>query len=161
MTDALLWLQWQWFPFMWQVSFIFRFHLQSDPNDIFTAREWKRHDVSLSRRCDNYRFRVTSQRCFPDAECTLKHRVKWTELKWQNDTSDKQPLPSPRLSFCRSLLSGLRMKGVKHSAPQTGRQSAAAICQHPLADQNTWAKTAEKRGSKVILSADFCSWSAL
>lgn len=32
---------------------------------------------------------------FLAAKCTFNHQVKWTKLRWQNDVSNKQPLPSP------------------------------------------------------------------
>lgn len=107
------------------------------------CKKWGRISASGSARCLNWTASASKKRyrskVILNAQLSgCKVRTPSTEWDEQNssDASAKQPLPSPRLLLCSSLLPGQRSGGENHSRPQTAERSAAAICHHPLDNQS-------------------------
>ncbi len=86
--------------------------------------------------------------------------IKYSE----QNSSDKMRnmCPTNNLPIAPALLLSLE-KREKHSAPETGSQSAAVICHHPLANQPDPQVEASKRGNgwrsfcHLVLAPDQCS----
>lgn len=103
------------------------FHLFILLTKSYSAEQNERGTVSFSLKClfnaqpnelliynghSKYRCKAILQGEFPRLQSAHSaRRVKWAKLKWQKDVSNKQPLASPELPLCSSLLLGQRRKG--------------------------------------------------